>query len=52
MVKDLKTGTCHRADKLIEEHVQKVISKKKDMKPEEKERIQRISDDAGAMKAE
>lgn len=33
MVKDIKTGLCHRADKLIEEHVEKVISKKKDMKP-------------------
>lgn len=52
MVKDMKTGTCHRADKLIEEHVAKVLSKKKDMKPDEKERIQRIADDAGAMKAE
>jgi len=47
MVKDVKTGTCHRADKLIEEHVAKVIAKKKDMKPEEKERLQKIADDAG-----
>ena len=52
MVKDVKTGTCHRADKLIEEHVAKVISKKKDMKADEKERLQRISDDAGAMRVE
>lgn len=52
MVKDMKTGTCHRADKLIEEHVEKVLNKKKDMKPEEKERLKRIADDAGAMKAE
>ena len=33
MVKDLKTGTCRRADKLIAEHIQKVLPKKK--KPEE-----------------
>lgn len=52
MVKDTKTGTCHRADKLIEEHVAKVLGKKKDLKPHEKERMQRIADDAGAMKAE
>lgn len=51
MVKDLKTGTCHRADKLIEEHIEKVLAKKKDMKPEEKERLKRIKDDAGAMQA-
>jgi hypothetical protein len=29
-----------------------VISKKKDMKPDEKERLKRISDDAGSYKAE
>lgn len=39
MVKDLKSGTCHRADKLIEEHIDKVITKKKDMKPEEKKKL-------------
>jgi glycyl-tRNA synthetase len=52
MVKDLKSGTCHRADKLIEEHIEKVISKKKDMKPDEKKRLQMISDEAGSMKSE
>lgn len=52
MVKDVKTGTCHRADKLIEDHIAKVISKKKDMKQEDKDRLMRISDDAGSMKAE
>lgn len=46
MVKDLKTGQCHRADKLIEEHVQKVIGKKKNMKPEEREKLERIAQDA------
>lgn len=39
MVKDLKTGTCHRADKLIEEHIDKVLAKK-NMKPEEKKHLQ------------
>lgn len=52
MVKDMKTGTCHRADKLIEEHIDKIIAKKKDMKPEEKERLNRLKDDAGNMQAE
>jgi glycyl-tRNA synthetase (class II) len=36
MVKDTKTGTCHRADKLIEEHIGKVLAKKKDLKPEDR----------------
>jgi glycyl-tRNA synthetase (class II) len=49
MVKDLKSGQCHRADKLIEEHVEKMIAKKKDMKAEDKERLNKISYDAGAM---
>ena len=49
MVKDLKVGNCHRADKLIEEHVEKVIAKKKDMKQDEKEKLLKISYDAGAM---
>jgi hypothetical protein len=42
MVKDVKTGTCHRADKLIEEHIDKVIAKKKDMNAEEKKRLHKI----------
>jgi glycyl-tRNA synthetase len=49
MVKDLKTGQCHRADKLVEEHVEKLISKKKDMKADDKERLNKISYDAGSM---
>ena len=52
MVKDLKTGTCHRADKLIEEHIDKLLAKKKDMKPEDKKRLTMIQDDAGAMKSD
>jgi len=38
MVKDLKTGQCHRADKLINEAIEKILSKKK-LKPEEIERL-------------
>ena len=50
MVKDVKSGTCHRADKLIEEHIDKLLAKKKD--PEERKRLVKIQDDAGAMKVE
>jgi glycyl-tRNA synthetase (class II) len=39
MVKDQKTGQCHRADKLIQDHVDKVIGKKKNLKPEEMEKL-------------
>lgn len=48
MVKDLKSGQCHRADKLIEEFIEKTIAKKKDMKQDEKERLLKIAYDAGA----
>lgn len=48
MVKDVKSGQCHRADKLIEEHIEKVIAKKKDMKQEDKDRLNKIAYDAGA----
>ena len=34
---------------MIEEHVEKLIAKKKDMKAEDKERLNKISYDAGAM---
>jgi len=40
MVKDVKTGTCRRADKLIEEHIQKVLPKKK--KAEEIAELEKI----------
>jgi glycyl-tRNA synthetase len=49
MVKDLKSGQCHRADKLIEDYIEKVIAKKKDMKQEDKDRLNKIAYDAGAM---
>jgi glycyl-tRNA synthetase (class II) len=50
MVKDAKTGICHRADKLIEDHIDKVLAKGKNLKPEEREKLIRIQADAGAYK--
>ena len=52
MVKDMKNGQCHRADKLICEHIEKVISKKKNMKPEDKEALMKIVNDAENYNAE
>ena len=49
MVRDVKTHLCHRADKLIEEFVEKTLAKKKDLKPEEKERLIKVGNDAGSM---
>lgn len=49
MVKDKKTGMCHRADKLIEEFVEKTLAKKKDLKPEQREKLAKVGHDAGAM---
>lgn len=44
MVKDEKTGECFRADKLLEDHIQTVLSdKKKTFTPEEKAKLERIS---------
>lgn len=48
MVKDMKTHLGHRADKLIEEHCEKLINKK-GCKPDEKEKYLKIMGDAGAM---
>ena len=42
MVKDTKNGQCHRADKLIEEAITKMITKKKNMKPEEREKLDKV----------
>lgn len=49
MVKDLKSGQCHRADKMIEEYIEKLIAKKKDIKQVEKDRLLKIAYDAGSM---
>lgn len=39
MVKDVKNGQCHRADKLIDEAIAKMIAKDKKMSPEQKEKL-------------
>lgn len=41
MVKDVKTGTCRRADKLIEEHISKILPKKKNQ--EEIDELEKIA---------
>lgn len=50
MVKDIKTGQCHRADKLIEDHIEKVLAKSKNLKPEDKEKLNKYLIEAGNMK--
>ncbi len=52
MVKDLKTGTCYRVDKLIEEFVPKMIQKDKKMTPEDKLKFQTIADECYAFDQE
>lgn len=42
MVKDLKNGQCHRADKLIDEQITKLIAKKKNISAEDKEKLERV----------
>ena len=47
MVKDAKNGICYRADKLIEEHVEKLLlNKKKKVSEEEKEKLLKIAQQA------
>jgi glycyl-tRNA synthetase len=48
MVKDSKTGMCHRADKLIGEVIEKLLTKK-NIKPEMKERLEKILNDVEQM---
>ena len=43
MVKDMKTGTCRRADKLIDDHCTKALLKAK--KPEDIEKFRKIQMD-------
>ena len=52
MVKDTKNGFCHRADKLIDEAIGKLLGKKKNLKPEERERLNRIAADCENYSAE
>jgi glycyl-tRNA synthetase (class II) len=42
MVKDLKVGNCHRADKLIDEFITKKLTAKKKPTAEEKEKLLQI----------
>ena len=35
MVKDLKTGTCYRADKYLAEYMKNLLAKKKKLTPEQ-----------------
>ena len=45
MVKDVKNGNCHRADKLIGDFVEKTIaSKGKKLKEDEKARLEALAD--------
>lgn len=41
MVKDTKTGQCHRADKLIDESITKILAKNKKLTEEEKAKLLR-----------
>ena len=46
MIKDLKTGNCHRADKLIADYVTKTFrEKKKELGPEDRAKLLRIQQD-------
>lgn len=45
MVKDVKNGQCHRADKLIDDAIGKILAKDKKLSPEQKEKLQRIQQD-------
>lgn len=51
MVRDIKSGAYLRADKLIEEFVDKQLATKKNLKPDEKDNLLRIQSDAGSMNA-
>ena len=52
MVKDVKTGQCHRADKLIEDWVAKTLGKKKNLTQEERDEFDKILRDCGEYQAE
>jgi glycyl-tRNA synthetase len=48
-VKDLKTGICYRADKLVQEFIEKTKAKKKNMKPEELDDLEKLHSDVDKM---
>ena len=45
MVKDVKNGQCHRADKLISDWVDKKLGGKKAVKPEDAEKLLKMQQD-------
>jgi glycyl-tRNA synthetase len=45
MVKDVKNGQCHRADKLISDWVDKKLGGKKAVKPEDAEKLKKMQQD-------
>lgn len=52
MIMDVKNGQCHRADKLIEEAINKMIDKKKNIKPEERSEFEKVIRDCDEYTAE
>ena len=42
MVKDVKNGNCHRADKLIDDWVTKTLGKKKNLKEDEVSALKKL----------
>jgi glycyl-tRNA synthetase len=49
MVKDSVTGDCHRADKILEDHLEAMIDGAQYASPEEKAEILRVKSAAGAL---
>lgn len=52
LVKDMKSGVCYRADKLIQEFIEKTKAKKKNMKPEELDELNKLHTDVDKMEGE
>lgn len=52
MVKDLKKGTPYRADKIVQEFIDKKLAKEKKLKPEEIEKLKKIHQDIEKLEGE
>lgn len=52
MVKDVKVGNCHRADKLIDEYCSKQLEKRNKLKPDVIEKLERVQMDCENYDAE
>lgn len=50
MVKDSKTGECYRADKLLEDFIDNLLTKDKEMTSARREELRKIAAQAGAFK--